>query len=95
MLPEIHCSFPTISAHDACRTTDSAQVVCQSAYATVSTFGWVGPMKALSMGAIHACGIRPDGSLRCWNGRSVVEESMPSTARGASDMIPSSGLQPR
>ena len=48
-----------IGAHDACGVTVSLEVVCQDRSGSVSAPSWVGPMTALSMGAIHRCGIRP------------------------------------
>ena len=62
-----------IGAHGACGVTTGLEVVCQSSgFANVHPIPRVGPLTALSIGATHQCGIRPDGSLLCWGGNPEV-----------------------
>ena len=62
--------FFQIGPHDGCGLTTDSMVSCQSWSGHQYLRSELGPLTALDMGG-HGCGIRADGSLLCWGGRTV------------------------
>ena len=61
-----------IGGNEACGITAGLEAVCQSSFGSQRPASWVGPLTTVSLGGIHRCGIRTDGSLLCWGGGKVL-----------------------
>ena len=61
-----------IGGSQACGITAGLEAVCQSWTGSQRPVSWVGPLATVSLGGIHQCGIRTDGSLLCWGGGTAL-----------------------